>query len=107
MTTDPEKCKAFYGAVFDWKLDDKSMPGYTLVNTGADPGGGIFPKPEDAPGACINVYFQVEDIEAILAKVTEHGGRVLVPKTEIPTVGSFAMFADPDGIAVGIMRSAN
>jgi predicted enzyme related to lactoylglutathione lyase len=107
MTSDPERCKAFYGAVFDWQFDDESMPGYTLVNTGADPGGGVFPKPEDAQAACINVYFKVKDIEAVLVKVTGHGGRVLVPRTEIPNVGYFAMFADPDGIAVGIMQSAD
>lgn len=106
MTTDPEKCKAFYGAVFDWQFDDASMPGYTLVNTGAEPSGGVFPKPAEAPMPCVNVYFHVSDIDAILASVTELGGRVLVPKTAIPNVGHFAMFADPEGIAIGIMRPA-
>ena len=34
----------------------------------------------------------------------EHGGSVLVPRTEVPNVGHFAMFTDPDGVAVGIMQ---
>jgi predicted enzyme related to lactoylglutathione lyase len=106
MTTEPEKCKAFYGAVFDWKFDDASMPGYTLVNTGAEPSGGVFSKPDEAPGPCINVYFQVDDVDATLGKVTEHGGQVLVPKTAIPNVGYFGMFTDPEGMPVGIMQSA-
>lgn len=105
MTNDPAKCKAFYGAVFDWQFDDKTMPGYTLVNTGTEPSGGIFPKPPDAPGVCINVYFNVDDIETVLSKAKSHGATVLVPKTPIPGVGHFAMFSDPEGIPVGIMQS--
>lgn len=104
MTADPEKCKAFYGAVFDWQFDDSSMPGYTLIQTGTEPTGGVFPKPADAPGACTNIYFQVEDIDAVLQTVTQHGGNVLVQKTRIPSVGHFAMFTDPEGIPVGIMQ---
>jgi predicted enzyme related to lactoylglutathione lyase len=46
----------------------------------------------------------VDDIDATLEKVTENGGRILVPKTVIPNVGYFAMFADPEGIAIGIMK---
>ncbi len=104
MTDDPENCKAFYEVVFGWQFDDSSMPGYTLINTGVEPTGGIFPKPEDAPGVCMNVYFQVQDIDATLKKATDHGGSTLVPKTEIPSVGHFAMFTDPEGIALGIIQ---
>lgn len=104
MTNDPAKCQAFYGSVFDWQFDDASMPGYTLVNTGSEPTGGVFPKPDSAPGPCINVYFQVPDIDASLAKITDNGGTVLIPKTAIPNVGHFAMFADPEGVAVGLMQ---
>lgn len=106
MTAEPEKCKAFYGKVFDWKFDDASMPGYTLVDTGAEPTGAVFKKPAQAPGVCVNVYFQVGDIDGTLKKVTGNGGQVLVPKTEIPGTGHFAMFTDPEGIVVGIMQSA-
>ena len=104
MTADPEKCQAFYGAVFDWQFDGASMPGYTLVNTGLEPTGAVFPKPPDAPGVCMNVYFRVEDLDATLEKALEHGGKRLIPKTEIPGVGHFAMFTDPEGIAIGIMQ---
>jgi len=106
MTENPEKCKAFYGSVFDWQFDDESMPGYTLVNTGNEPTGAVFPKPEQAPHACFNVYFQVDDIDATLSKATKQGAKVLVPKTAIPNVGHFAMFTDPEGIPVGIMQPA-
>ena len=104
MTDDAARCKAFYASVFDWKFDDAAMPGYTIVHTGQDPGGGLFAKPKETPHACMNVYFTVSDIEKTLAKATKLGGKVLVPNTPIPSVGHFAMFADPEGIVIGIMR---
>ncbi len=104
MTNDTDKAKAFYGAVFDWKFDDQTMPGYTLIETGQDPSGGVFPKPDEAPHPCLNVYFTVSDIDATLAKVSEHGGKTLVPKTAIPNVGNFAMFIDPEEIVVGLLQ---
>jgi hypothetical protein len=104
MTADPAKCKSFYQTVFGWTFDEQAMPGYTLVQTGADPSGGLFKKPDEALPACINVYFKVTDIAAALKNVTNNGGRVLVPKTEIPNTGHFAIFTDPEGIAIGLMQ---
>ncbi len=50
-TTDTGKAKAFYGALFDWKLDDMEMaPGftYTMIRVGEGTGGGMMKTP--APG---------------------------------------------------------
>ncbi|MEK6674759.1 MAG: VOC family protein [Planctomycetota bacterium] len=104
MTNNPEKCKAFYGKVFDWQFDDQAMPGYTLVRTGTDPSGGIFLKPPEAPGVCLNVYFHVDDIDATLAKVSAAGGTVHVPKMSIPNVGEMGVFGDPEGITVCVFK---
>jgi len=106
MTTDLAKCTSFYGTVFGWKFDNDSMPGYTLVDTGQEPTGGIFSAPEVAPGPCANIYFQVDDIEGTLQRASESGGMIIVDKTEIPGVGHFGMFTDPEGIAVGVMQPA-
>lgn len=104
MVTDPEKARTFYGSVFGWSFDNDTMPGYTLVDTGQEPTGAIFKRPEDAGGVCANIYFKVGDIGATLKKAEEGGAKVLVPRTEIPGVGFFAMFTDPEGIPVGIMQ---
>ncbi|HUU83669.1 MAG TPA: VOC family protein [Phycisphaerae bacterium] len=105
MSNDPDKCRSFYGNVFGWEYDDKSMPGYTLIKTDREPGGGLMKCPEEAPGPVLSVYFDVPDIDAALAKVTEGGGTVVVPKTPIPDVGSYAMFTDPEGICVGLFET--
>ena len=104
MVSDPERAKAFYGKVFGWSFDDQSMPGYALINTGHEPAGGLFQKPDAAPAPCANMYFKVADIDATLTAATEDGAKVLVPKTEIPGIGHFAMLADPEGIPIGVMQ---
>lgn len=105
MTDDPDKCRAFYANVFGWEFDDKSMEGYTLVKTGTQPEGGLMKRPPEAPNVALNVYFMVDDIDATLGKVEQSGGNVIVPKTAIPNVGSFAFFEDLEGICVGIFQS--
>lgn len=105
MSDDPNRCKAFYADVFGWEYDDQSMPDYTLVKTGAEPGGGVLQRPAEAPCASLNVYFMVDNIDGTLRKVEQAGGQTIVPKTPIPNVGAFAMFTDPEGIVVGIFQS--
>jgi len=102
---DPGKCREFYAGVFGWEFDDKSMPDYTLIDTGTKPGGGLMKRPPEAPTPALSAYFMVDDINETLEKVRQGGGRVIVPKTPIPNVGEFAVFADPEGIVVGVFRS--
>lgn len=96
--------KEFYSRIFDWEFDETTFPGYSMIKTGADPGGGMMAKPDMAPACALNTYFQVEDVEATLAKATGAGATVIAPKTAIPGVGYWAMFADPDGIPIGILQ---
>ena len=104
MTADPERAKEFYGKVFGWEFDDQSMPGYTLISTGAEPTGGMFKKPDEASGVCLNAYFLVANVAQSLQKAIELGAKPLVEPTSIPNVGEFAIIADPDGIAVGLFK---
>ncbi len=104
VVPDAEKARNFYRKIFDWRFDDKAFPGYTIIDTGQDPGGGLTVTGRPAPTAGLNTYFEVSDLRRTLSQVVELGGKILVPRTEIPTVGSYAMFADPDGIAVGVLQ---
>lgn len=106
MVSDPEKTKQFYGKVFDWTFKtDESMQGYTMIDAGKDPGGGMMKKPDTAPHHALTVYFWVDSIDDTMAKVSESGGQVIVPKMEIPDMGWWGLFADPDGIPVGIYEA--
>ncbi|MCP4593323.1 MAG: VOC family protein [bacterium] len=104
MTDDPNKSKAFYADIFGWEFDDSAMPGYTMIRTGQEPEGGLMKRPPEAPAPSLITYFQVDDIEATLAKVQQGGGKVVVPKTPIPNVGAYAVFLDPENICVGVFQ---
>jgi len=105
MVSNPEKAKEFYGKVFDWEFNDTEMPGYTMIKTGTDPGGGMMKKPDEAPHFALSVYYLVDDIDETMKKAEAAGGRVGMPKTEIPNVGFFGFFFDPDGIPVSVFQN--
>ena len=105
--SDPEKAKAFYGSVFDWKFDDSSMPGYTIIDVGIEGrGGGMMQRPPEAPGHALNIYFGVDDAAEALAKAKGAGATLLAEKTEIPGIGWWGLFLDPDGIPICVFEPA-
>jgi hypothetical protein len=105
-TRDLSRAKAFYGRVFDWKVADW-MPGYAGIDTGADPGGGIFqtPSPQMPIGVCNYVW--VADCEASGRRAAELGGKVVVPKTEVPNAGWFVSTTDAWGNEIGLWQPAD
>lgn len=111
-----EKLKDFYEKLFDWKIihspaggmdywviqtvptDNKGMPLRPGVN------GGMFArKPEQEHLRTVN-YITVEDIDKYLVKLSELGGKMLMPKQEVPTVGFIALAIDPDGNEFGLLQ---
>jgi hypothetical protein len=50
------------------------------------------------------VYFMVEEADAAAARAGELGATTIVPPTDIPTVGRFAMMKDPQGAAFAVIR---
>ncbi|MCW3995492.1 MAG: VOC family protein [Candidatus Bathyarchaeota archaeon] len=102
---DVEKLKKFYSDLFGWKIEKTQFNEYYSVSTvpvdemgnPLRPGvnGGMMKKqnPEHKP---IN-YIGVESVEEYSKKITALGGQIIMPKTEIPGMGWFALALDPDG----------
>ncbi len=103
---DPAGVSAFYEAIFDWKVTEYAGTPYRMVDTG---GGGInggITKPQTGPWpANLTFYIEVDDIDAYLQKIEAAGGKVLLPKTEVPNMGWLALFADPDGRPIGLWHT--
>lgn len=104
LVADEAKGKEFYGNVFAWHFSEGNSPGYSLIETGMTPGGGILTKPETAPSFALHANFKVDDIDETLARAADAGGTIIATKTHIPGVGWWGMFADPDGIPIGIVE---
>jgi predicted enzyme related to lactoylglutathione lyase len=111
LTTDSVGAKAFYGGLFGWEteiMDLGEMGEYTLFNRsgGEGVGGMMAIQPEMGPiPPHWLVYFAVEDVNASLEKSVSLGGKAMVPVTDIPNVGRFAMICDPVGAVFAIYKS--
>ena len=112
-TDDIEKLSNFYRRLFNWKIikmpgpaeyygiqtvpvDEQGMPLRNGVN------GGMMKRqnPEHKP---VN-YINVESVDEYSKKIEELGGRIVVPKMEVPGVGWWALAIDPDGNQFAIME---
>jgi predicted enzyme related to lactoylglutathione lyase len=113
---DVGKLETFYEGLFGWKIlkapmegmeywlihtvptDDKGMPLRPGVN------GGLFQKqPQQESMNQVN-YFTIESIDEHLMKVEILGGKILVPKQQVPTVGWIAVAVDPEGNQFGLLQ---
>ena len=104
-TPEPGAAVKFYTKLFGWKCEAMPMPGMDGMNynvlwngeeriagiTAPMPGEGWQGPPKWTP------YITVDDVDATAAQVTELGGKILVPVTEIPEIGRFTLFLDPQG----------
>ena len=102
---DTAQASQFYSSLFDWSA--APMGPATMIQTGAKEGiQGHFTALGHEPFHYTIFYVQVDDINASLGKAESLGGKTLVPKVDIPSYGSFAWFADPDGNTVGLWKPA-
>ncbi len=110
-TTDVDKAKAFFGSLFDWKLEDMPMGDmgtYTMIGVGDDGvGGGILKHPMPGAPSVWIPYVSVDDVRAATDKARSLGAQVVRDVTEIPGMGSFTIITDPTGAALGLWQTAS
>ncbi len=105
-TTNFARAKKFFGAVFGWTFDDIPDMHYVVFHAGTRPNGGFFLVKKMPKKGQVNVYIEVEDIGAKLKEVKKAKGKVLVKKTDMGAMGSWAQFAAPDGCVLCLWQSA-
>ena len=76
---DPSKTAEFYRSVFEWEIQHIPDLNYHVVNTGGAGG-----------------------LDAYAQKIKKAGGTIIVDKLQVPGMGSFTLFQDPDNYVLGI-----
>ena len=102
----PQQISDFYAKVFDWQVRHIPQMDYRLVETGGTGGinGGIMtPKKGPWPGK-LALYIDVDDIGKYTERIKKAGGKIHVEMQEVPGVGTFSLFEDPDGRVLGLWK---
>lgn len=105
-SADRKTSAEFYSSLFGWKIDNSMEEmNYTMFTPESGPGGG-FPDLRDGfePGD-VTVSISTDDINASLALAESLGGKIIVPKSEIPGIGWYAIFEDPTGNNIGLVSN--
>ena len=107
LGADAPALQRFYGEAFGWQMQDVMGGAYYMANPGGESGinGGVGAAPDGGAGH-VTFYVEVDDPAAALAKISQLGGRTLQEPMDIPNGPTIAMFADPEGHAVGLVKSA-
>lgn len=104
----PERAQAFYADALGWNITKWDGPvDYWLATTGAREAPGIdgaimHARPEWQ--RVVNTI-DVEDLDAIMAKVEANGGKVVQPRMAVPGVGYMAYCQDTEGVIFGLMQA--
>ena len=110
--TDMDRAVRFYEAVFLVKLERRKVDGYDMA---------FFPRADGRPGASgalakgdvykptkdgAILYFDVPDLDAVIARAEALGGAVLYPKKDIGEAGFVAEIADSEGNRIALSQTA-
>ena len=106
--SDLDRAVEFYESVFDTTLESTVIDGNSMALFGysdSEPGitgalalGESYTPSREGP----RIYFSVANIDAVLEKVTQHGGLVAYPKTSIGDLGWVAEFIDSEGNQIAL-----
>jgi predicted enzyme related to lactoylglutathione lyase len=110
MTPDIAAATAFYAEILGMGTETMDMEegAYTVLTNseGRQIGGAMVPPMEGIPPHW-NVYFNVEDVDATVAKATGLGAQVVAPAFDVAGVGRMAVLADPQGAMFNLMAGAS
>ena len=102
------RAKEFYDYVFDTELSFQEMKRmkmamFPMVENGIGSSGALIEAKGYSPHhSGTIVYFSVHDINGVLLRVQDKGGKVLIPKTDIGEYGFVAHFEDCEGNQIAL-----
>ncbi len=98
----------FYAELFGWSGEPgpPETGGYAVCTLRGLPVAGIGQTPpvgegQPTPPTAWTTYLASADADATAAAITENGGRVLMPVTDVMTAGRMLVAADPTGAVFG------
>ena len=108
----PERAVEFYRSLFGWEVTKWDGPvEYWLIKTGPEGSrgidGGLVKRHGPIDGTAVIAYVCVVDVASVddmVAKGSNLGATVAVPKMPVPGVGWLAYLKDTEGNIFGMMQ---
>lgn len=104
FTDDQSRAKTFYANVFGWGFNTYGLDGFSQINSNPSDSGELIGALQDRKYQLTDekvIGFEcsisVENVDEIASLVLDHGGEVLLPKSNIPGVGWLIKFRDTEG----------
>ena len=109
--TDMDRAVAFYQDVFGLELHRQAVDGYDMA---------FFPRDDGRPGASgalakgdvykpshdgTILYFDVTDIDTVLARAIARGSQILYAKKDLGEAGYVAEFEDSEGNRIALTQA--
>ena len=102
-STDLDRSSLFFNKIFDWKFRAFGN-GYLLFNNQKGIMVGLRKVDNVETGDTTVFHVNIKDIDDVLKKAKENGGKVKREKTVIPAMGWYALLTDPDGNTIGLYQ---
>ena len=105
---DAEASVQFLRSVFDWDIEFDEGVGFYIVPD-SEPGrridGGVFTL-KKARLPFLTIYIEVDDLEATVKLVEEHGGHIIEPPLDLASGSRICLFNEPSGVTLAIIQRA-
>jgi predicted enzyme related to lactoylglutathione lyase len=92
---DPERQRAFYGALFNWRIGDGPIMEIPAGIGGPEPGPAGHIRAGERSG--VTLYVQVADLRASLERSVTLGATLVAEPFDIPGGPTLAAITDPEG----------
>jgi predicted enzyme related to lactoylglutathione lyase len=100
---EPELLRAFYGALFNWKIGDGFIMDIEPGIGGPEPGPGGHIRQSDRSG--VTLYVQVSDLTTALGRSIALGATVVAEPFDVPGGPTLAGISDPEGNPVMLVQA--
>ena len=99
---DPDRLKAFYAELFNWKIGDGPLKLIDAGIGGPEPGPGGHIRGSDRTG--VTLYIQVRDLRSSLDAAAALGGTIVLEPFDLPGQPTLAAITDPEGNHVMLVQ---
>jgi predicted enzyme related to lactoylglutathione lyase len=106
-TTDVDRARAFYGKLFDWKLEDIPVgegTTYTTIGVGEGTGGGMMKQMVPGAPSAWMPYVGVADIRESTKKAKSLGATIVRDVTPVMELGWLSILKDTTGAVIGLWQ---